>query len=163
MEKPSQTSPFKLWLKWIVGVLALGFVCVLLTRSLEFPTSHIPSQKTSHYHDTFASRTDDTVEQQALPQEDDRSEHQREQDWLFESEEAVRQKLKDGESAKFRNVFFHRGHHNVPMACGEVNSKNSYGAYGGYQRFVSAASLETTFLEEEAADFNTVWNGFCVN
>jgi len=47
------------------------------------------------------------------------------------------------------------------MTCGEVNSKNSFGGYGGYQKFVSAGKAELTFLEEEVSDFNVVWNRKC--
>ena len=41
--------------------------------------------------------------------------------------DAVKYQLKDADSAKFRNLIGN---------CGEVNSKNSYGAYAGYGRFV---------------------------
>lgn len=74
---------------------------------------------------------------------------------------AVKAKLKDPSSAQFRNVYFHRGADGIPMTCGEVNSKNSFGGYSGYQRFVSAGKPELTFLQEQVADFNTVWKRLC--
>ena len=81
--------------------------------------------------------------------------------WIEKGKSAVRHKLKDGDSAIFRSTFFHRGKDNVPMSCGEVNSKNSFGAMTGYQRYISAASHESTFLEEQIDDFDIVWNKFC--
>ena len=80
--------------------------------------------------------------------------------WIIKGEEAVKNKLKDGSSAEFRNVFFNNN--GTPVSCGEVNSKNSFGAYSGYQRFVSAGSTELTFLEEQVKDsFDGVWSKYC--
>ncbi|MDO8414147.1 MAG: hypothetical protein Q7S51_10210 [Gallionellaceae bacterium] len=46
------------------------------------------------------------------------------------AKEMVAAKLLDGESARFRNVRV------GPIGvCGEVNGKNSYGAYTGFSRF----------------------------
>ena len=73
----------------------------------------------------------------------------------------MKAKLKDSKAAEFRNVFFHRGADGIPMTCGEVNSKNSFGGYTGFQKFVSGGSVDVTFLEEEVADFAPVWNRFC--
>lgn len=81
--------------------------------------------------------------------------------WMDRGKEAAKAKLKDPSSAQFRNVYFHRGADGIPMTCGEVNSKNSFGGYGGYQKFVSAGKPEFTFLQEEVADFSNVWNRFC--
>ena len=68
--------------------------------------------------------------------------------------------MKDGSSAEFRNVFFNNN--GTPVSCGEVNSKNSFGAYSGYQRFISAGNV-LTILEEEVSDgIQTVWNQYCV-
>lgn len=91
----------------------------------------------------------------------DASEREKEDVWMVKGQEAVRAKLKDGESARFEGVFFHRGQDGMPMTCGKVNSKNSLGAYGGYQRFVSAGREDLTFLEEEVTDFQEVWNRLC--
>jgi len=82
--------------------------------------------------------------------------------WMERGKDAVREKLKDPRSAEFRNVFFHRGPDGVPMTCGEVNSKNSFGGRRGFQKFVSAGQVDLTYLEEEVSDFYTVWNRLCV-
>lgn len=81
--------------------------------------------------------------------------------WVEKGKDAVKEKLKDSNSVEFRNVYFHRGADNIPMTCGEVNSKNSLGGYTGYQKFVSAGRPDLTFLQEQVADFGTTWNKFC--
>ena len=81
--------------------------------------------------------------------------------WIEKGKDAVRLKLKDADSAEFRNVYFKRGSDGVPVACGEVNSKNSFGGYSGYQQFISAGKPELTYLQEQASDFDTVWRRFC--
>ena len=82
--------------------------------------------------------------------------------WIEVGKEAVLQKLKDGESAKFQKVYFNKGNKGIPVTCGEVTSKNSFGAYTGYQKFISAGKPELTFLQEEVEDFHVSWNEFCV-
>lgn len=83
--------------------------------------------------------------------------------WVERGKDAARAKLKDPDSAQFRNVYFHEGADGVPMACGEVNSKNSFGGYGGFQKFMSAGDPELTFMAEqmEPSEFATAWNRFC--
>ena len=95
----------------------------------------------------------------------DYSDVSKQQNWIWKGQEVVRTKLKDGDSAKFRNVYFNVGNlgkgQTIPVSCGEVNSKNGFGAYGGFQRFVSAGSREGTVLEEQVADFQNLWNMMC--
>lgn len=80
--------------------------------------------------------------------------------WIELGKDSIRSKLKDGSGAEFRNVFFNNN--GTPVSCGEVNSKNSFGAYSGYQRFISAGNV-LTILEEEVSDgIQTVWNQYCV-
>src|SRR5687767_4734164 len=44
--------------------------------------------------------------------------------------------LKDPTSAQFRDVYVaQRSADGLPALCGEVNGKNSYGGYGGFERF----------------------------
>jgi hypothetical protein len=83
-------------------------------------------------------------------------------DVIFMAQEMVKHQLKDADSAQFRDVHYHRGPKNIMVACGWVNSKNSFGGYSGYQRFVSAGTPVLTFLEEEVDDFYKLWNRMCV-
>lgn len=90
----------------------------------------------------------------------DNNEKYKELSWIEIGKDSVRNKLKDPSSAEFRNVFFNNN--GTPVSCGEVNSKNSFGAYKGYQRFISAGSV-LTVLEEEISDgIQPVWNQYCV-
>ena len=53
----------------------------------------------------------------------------------FETYQAmVQDKLKDGDSARFRNMRY--GALQKGGVCGEVNAKNSYGGYVGFAPFV---------------------------
>lgn len=61
------------------------------------------------------------------------------------AKKAVREKLKDPEAARFRNVRKKKGYEGVVI--GEVNAKNSFGAYVGYDRFyVSFGEDEPPFV-----------------
>ena len=82
--------------------------------------------------------------------------------WILKGKEAVKNKLKDPDSVEFKDIFFSDSG-NIPMTCGKVNSKNSYGGYTGFQRFVSAGKSDLTYLEEQVKDnFDDIWNKFCV-
>lgn len=57
---------------------------------------------------------------------------------VSKAKSAVSRDFKDPEAAKFRNVGIYKsttGKGGVSV-CGEVNAKNSFGAYVGYKRFV---------------------------
>lgn len=72
---------------------------------------------------------------------------------LKKVEDAVKYVLKDGESARFRNVIGN---------CGEVNSKNSYGAYAGFSRFVfKRDNGKVVFDNPDNQYFNAVVASFC--
>lgn len=59
------------------------------------------------------------------------------------SESALRKamvdRLKDADSAKFKSIKskIENGSNGVLLICGEVNAKNSYGAYAGYEPFMA--------------------------
>lgn len=79
------------------------------------------------------------------------------------SQRTLASRLKDPDSAQFKNVYFNKAIIDgkpTPMVCGEVNSKNGFGAYTGYQGFIASGS-SFAFLESEAADFADSWNTFC--
>ena len=73
----------------------------------------------------------------------------------IKAQESVKALLKDPSSAEFRNM---------NGMCGEVNSKNSFGAYTGFVRFIGTPDL--TIIEGEnpqvdQATFNEVWKKMC--
>jgi len=64
----------------------------------------------------------------------------------------VAQLLKDPDSAKFRNVYVSEIY-SEPIVCGEVNGKNSYGAYAGYTTFM--ADGNTPKLKVNPSEYET--------
>jgi len=91
-----------------------------------------------------------------------RAEQARELAWIEQGKEAVREKLRDPESAQFKSAVFHRGADGAPMSCGLVNSKNGFGGYVGWTRYMSGASSKLTFIESEVeGGFEDTWARFC--
>lgn len=83
--------------------------------------------------------------------------------WIVRSKDAIRQRLKDPDSAQFRNVRFYSGGPS-PVACGEVNAKNAFGGYGGFERFV-ASGTKLAFVASDMtspAEMDKVWKQMCV-
>lgn len=76
---------------------------------------------------------------------------------------AIKEVLIDPDSAKFERVVYVMSKNRIPFACGEVNSRNSYGGYTGFKSFITAGLKEYTFLEGETKDFNKLWKEYCVN
>ncbi len=79
--------------------------------------------------------------------------------WIEKSKDSVRLRLKDPNSANFKNVFF-SDFSGTPVSCGQVNSKNSVGGYSGYQRYVASGEA-LVFFENETDDFTKVWRELC--
>jgi len=73
-------------------------------------------------------------------------------------EKAVLARLKDPDSASFRGQFVGRS----GGACGEVNSKNSFGGFKGYQRYMASGGGLVFFEEEVDEDeFEKAWSKLC--
>lgn len=74
-------------------------------------------------------------------------------------ERAVKASLKDADSALFRNQF--NGGGKVP--CGEVNAKNSFGAMGGFRRYVVATEAMVAIEGDNlsAKEFDKLWAKLC--
>lgn len=134
---PKKTS----LLTWIALISIILIVVLELTQP---ENKHSATPKTTTYSN--ANKSNDELKQIA---------------WIDKGKESVKERLKDPSSAKFRNVYFNRGKDNIPMTCGEVNSKNSFGGYLGYTKFISAGSSKNTFLETDVKDFYNLWNQFC--
>ena len=73
-------------------------------------------------------------------------------------EDYIKLKLKDAGSAEFRGQFI--GKAGAP--CGEVNAKNGFGAYMGFQRYI-VVGKELAVLESDMApgEFDTSWSQIC--
>ncbi|MDC9623579.1 hypothetical protein PSI22_18525 [Xenorhabdus sp. XENO-7] len=70
------------------------------------------------------------------------------------AESSVKQILKDPSSAEFSNSRLGRN----GAVCGHVNSKNSFGAYAGKQRYVYNG---LSMIDNGEPDFELVWEEFC--
>ncbi|MBC6982903.1 hypothetical protein [Caulobacter sp. 17J80-11] len=77
------------------------------------------------------------------------------------AQKAVKEKLTDPDSAKFRSLSVYRQSSGVKVVCGEVNAKNRAGGYNGFERFISAGTTKYTWLEQEADDMNSLWREVC--
>lgn len=76
---------------------------------------------------------------------------------------AISRGLKDPDAAKFRNIGIYKsttGKGGVSV-CGEVNAKNSYGAYVGYKSFVVSGDMAYINDEENAGMYGVLGPALC--
>jgi hypothetical protein len=74
-------------------------------------------------------------------------------------ENAVKTVLKDPDSATFKNQ--HIGIKGHP--CGEVNSKNGFGGYTGFNRYIVASTTMIAIenMNTDPSEFEPSWDLFC--
>lgn len=92
------------------------------------------------------------AQEQALKIKQEQERKLKEQAELKKVEDAVRYYLKDGDSAKFRNVI---------KNCGEVNAKNSWGAYAGFSRFIVKSGKQVIFDGPDNYYFDSLVKLYC--
>ena len=100
----------------------------------------------------WAAKSDEVANNQPIPSHDSNAEL-KEIMYQRKAREWVEAGLKDRSSAEFRNQ---KGF------CGEVNAKNSYGGYSGFERFIAAS--ETMVVRESdmaIGEFDQVWSQQC--
>ena len=69
--------------------------------------------------------------------------------------ERVQNQLKDARSAEFRNEVSY---------CGEVNAKNSFGAYTGYKRYIAPSDAIVIIQGDiPSTEFEKIWKEHCVS
>lgn len=83
-----------------------------------------------------------------------------EQAWIRKMQNNVRQRLKDPDSAKFKDSKVYRAI-GAPVVCGRVNAKNSFGGYGGWERFIAAGEMVFLQSDMEKAEFTKSWIRIC--
>jgi hypothetical protein len=85
-----------------------------------------------------------------------------EANYIAATQDYVRDRLRDADGAKFRKMYVSRAA-GPPMVCGEVNAKNGFGGYSGWQRFIAAPTGELVFLEEMMArgEMTKAWSKVC--
>lgn len=73
-------------------------------------------------------------------------------------EKYVKEKILEPNQAQFRNQFIGKG----GAPCGEVNAKDAFGGYIGFQRYISVAR-ELTMLAQDVspAEFDAQWQQLC--
>ena len=93
---------------------------------------------------------------QFVPKTEDTATNNKNQEIIFNeiSKDMVKSMLKDPESAVFASVYFNNG-----ATCGIVNSKNSFGGYSGYTRFIRED--KSVLIQSKIKDFNTFWKRYC--
>lgn len=75
---------------------------------------------------------------------------------IVKAKKAVLARLKDPDSAQFKDVRYGDSEATGPVAYGFVNSKNSFGGYTGFQRFISNG--RTVLLDEEDNRLGEAWS-----
>jgi hypothetical protein len=66
--------------------------------------------------------------------------------------------LKDPESARFRSLGVYSTETGARAVCGEMNAKNSYGAYVGYKKFAAAG---TVVMTETDSSWSIIYPALC--
>lgn len=72
----------------------------------------------------------------------------------------VKARLKDPDAAKFQGLYANVLPNGGIVICGEVNSKNKYGGYEGFQRFFSTGTY-ARFKEDMPDNFDGVYSMVC--
>ncbi|NLT88982.1 MAG: hypothetical protein GXW93_14035 [Pseudomonas lactis] len=78
---------------------------------------------------------------------------------IVAAQRAVRRALKDPSSALFKDVYANYTEAFGVVACGWINSKNSFGAYTGFKRFVSSGKSAILEGQDNITD---AWVGACL-
>lgn len=79
-------------------------------------------------------------------------------DAIVAGKRAVKSTLKDHDSAEFKDVYANYTETHGVVACGQVNAKNSFGAYTGFKAFVSNGK---TAILEGRDDIKKAWDSAC--
>lgn len=69
--------------------------------------------------------------------------------------------FKDPGTVQWRNLFVSEG--NMLALCGEVNAKNSYGAYIGFRRFIATSEARRQEIEKpnDSVVLERMWESMC--
>lgn len=79
---------------------------------------------------------------------------------IYTAKDHIAQMMKDPGSTEFRNVFVSRDAEGA-VVCGEVNSKNSFGGYSGFQRFISVDPMNIVETGMKKGEMDSLWQKFC--
>ncbi len=119
--------------KLFLILLAVYVVAIILSKALDLKSN------------TSSSNSSD--------QEAQRQERDRIINIEVKSEMTLRKFLKDSDSAEIRNQNEY---------CGEVNSKNAFGGYTGFKRYIASPTLVAIEGENmSSSEFQSAWNKVC--
>jgi len=81
--------------------------------------------------------------------------------FVQQAKTALTADFKDPSSAQYRGLFLSGTA--MPVLCGEVNAKNSYGAYVGFRRFYATGKPLLNSVEKATSDyvFEQMWPSMC--
>ncbi|HHR6503129.1 TPA: hypothetical protein ACS8CD_003703 [Providencia alcalifaciens] len=71
------------------------------------------------------------------------------------AEKRLKENLKDPSSADFKDSRIGSN----GTVCGQVNSKNGFGSYTGYKKYIQVGSL--TMIDDGSDDFKKQWVSYC--
>lgn len=145
--QPEKTSSGAVW--GCLGIIVfLGVIGSIAGSSDEDPSTTNATAATAEAKEAAAPESPyaDTAKQAA---------------WIAAGQVAIKNQLRDPGSAKFRNVHFYSGG-GVPVTCGEVNAKNAFGGYTGFERFVAAADIISATESQVDGGLGPVWDKYCV-
>lgn len=80
-------------------------------------------------------------------------------DFINRANAMLVENFKDPESVKFRSVILSLA--DVPIVCGEVNGKNSYGGYTGFKRYYSTDTKDFGRVDDGSGKFSIIWDRYC--
>jgi hypothetical protein len=82
-------------------------------------------------------------------------------EFIAKAKANVTANLKDPASAQWRGLYISGS--KMPALCGEINGKNSYGAYIGFRRFYATTEILLTEIENPRDNFvfNGMWPKIC--
>src|SRR5471032_660438 len=83
--------------------------------------------------------------------------------FIVQAKQSLTQSFKDPSSVQYRSLYISDGR--LMALCGEVNAKNSYGAYVGFRRFYATGKQLLNAVEGPADSFvfERMWPGMCAN
>lgn len=84
---------------------------------------------------------------------------------IDQAEKTIAGMMKDPETVEFRNVVLKRYDPTTTAltGCGEMNAKNSFGAYVGYGPFVVSTNPNRILLPTQLSADATLWGTYCGN
>jgi hypothetical protein len=77
-------------------------------------------------------------------------------DRIYAAHTILESRLKDASSAQYKNEHVTTS----GVVCGEVNAKNGFGGFAGFERYIAAPG-KIAVVESETQDFGAIWDQEC--